>query len=337
MRQPFRLGFLTHVEGPGEPRQIYQETLELFTAADQLGFDTVWVAQHHFIGHPGRLPSPFPFLAAVAERTRRLRLGTSIVVLPLETPLRVAEDAAVVDTLSGGRLELGVGSGGDLKEFDAFGIDSAQRHERTTTGLHLLQRALRGEVLGDSGQILQPPAPTLVERLWQSAMSERGADFVARNGAGLLLSRAAWGREEPTDQIQLPVAQSYRGAWEQFSPLAGAPRIGLSRGVYPAADTRTALAEIREGVMRDVRARIKAGQMPAGLPLERYCAYMHLAYGHSEEVAATLAADKVLPYTTDLILQFNPVKPPLAQAIRMLEQIATEIAPALGWQPAPQA
>jgi alkanesulfonate monooxygenase SsuD/methylene tetrahydromethanopterin reductase-like flavin-dependent oxidoreductase (luciferase family) len=208
MSHSFRLGFLTHLEGAGDARRIYQETLDLFVAADELGFDVVWIAQHHFKDRAGRLPSPFPFLAAAAERTRRLRLGTSIVILPLEQPLRVAEDAAVVDTLSGGRLELGIGSGGDPAEFAAFGVDLTRRLELTTTGLHLIQQAFRGEPLGQSEQRLQPPAPTLVNRLWQSALSITGAQYVARQGTGLLLSRAAWGTDEPTDVVQLPVAQA---------------------------------------------------------------------------------------------------------------------------------
>lgn len=330
MAQPFRLGFFTHLEGPGAPKQIYQETLELFIAAEQLGFDVVWVAQHHFTGHPGRLPSPFPFLAAVAARTQRLRLGVSIVVLPLEHPLRVAEDAAVVDTLSNERLELGIGSGGDPNEFAPFGIAADERYLRTTQGLHTLQNALRGEPLGEAGQILQPPAPTLVKRLWQSAAGERGAHYVAQNGVGMLLARAAWSNDEPTDQIQLRIVEAYRAAWQT---QADSPRIGLSRAIYPAADRATALTEIREGLLREMAPRIQRGQIAAGLPLERYCAALNLAYGHPDEVAATLAADRVLPYTNDLILQFNPTKPPLHRALQMLEQTATQIAPALGWRP----
>ncbi|MBX3013013.1 MAG: LLM class flavin-dependent oxidoreductase [Caldilineaceae bacterium] len=332
MSSPFRLGFLTHLEGAEAPRKIYQETLELFVAADQLGFDVIWVAQHHFKERSGCLPSPFPFLAAAAERTRQLRLGTSIVILPLEHPLRVAEDAAVTDTLSDGRLELGVGSGGDAAEFQAFGIALDQRHTLTTTGLQQLQKALRGEAIGPNGQRLQPPAPTLAERLWQSALSARGAGYVAQQGVGLMLSRAAWGRDEPTDQVQLRVAQAYQEQWRNHPQP---PRIGLSRGVYPAADRATALAELRTGVMQSAEMMAKQGNLPPGLSLEEYCQRMYIAYGHPEEVAATLAADRVLPMTTDLILQFNPVKPPLAQSIQMLEQIATQIAPALGWRSAP--
>jgi len=145
-----------------------------------------------------------------------------------------------------------------------------------------------------------------------------------------MLSRAAWGQDEPTDQVQLPVAQAYLENW---TGAPAQPRLGLSRGVYPASDRATALNELRAGVMQSAEAMTKQGNLPPGRTLEEYCARMHIAYGHPDEVAATLAADLVLPYTTDLILQLNPVKPPLAQSIRMLEQIATQIAPTLGWQP----
>lgn len=329
MAKPFRLGFLTHVEGAGDSRRIYQETLELFVAADQLGFDVGWVAQHHFKSQAGCLPSPFPFLAAAAERTRRLRLGTSIVILPLEHPLRVAEDAAVVDTLSNGRLELGVGSGGDPAEFEAFGRDIAQRQAATSEGLIALQRALRGEYLSAHEQQLQPAAPTLADRLWQSALSVVGAQHVAQHGVGLMLSRAAWSTSEPTDQAQTPVVQAYLDAWGKVTPP---PRVGLSRGVYLAADKRTALAELREPIAAFAQRMISQGQFPADLSLERCCERLHLFYGSSEEVAAGLAADQILPHAADLILQFNPATPPLDTALRMLEQIAHEVAPALGWQ-----
>ena len=335
LNQRFRLGFLTHLEGPGDPQRIYQETLELFAVADQLGFEVGWIAQHHFHIHAGRLPSPFPFLAAAAERTRRLRLGVAVVVLPLEQPLRVAEDAAVVDALSGGRLELGIGSGSEAGEFTAFGFEMAQRRVLTSDNLQSLQRALRGESLNASGQRLDPPAPTLVHRLWQSALSEVGVQYVAQQGTGLLLSRAAWGNNLPTDQVQLPLAKAYCAAWhnQAWPGQPTPPRIGLSRGIYPAADKRTALAALAGPVMQLAGEMVKKGNLPAGLSLEECCTRMHLAYGHPDEVAATLLADQVLPYTTDLILQLNPANPPLDQAIRMFEQIATQIAPALGWRP----
>ena len=321
MSNPFRLGFLSHLRGRIDPQRAYQENLAIFDAADRLGFDAVWVAQHHFKDRGGLLPSPFPFLAAVAERTRRLRLGTSIIVLPFEHPLRVAEDAAVVDTLSNGRLELGVGSGSDADEFEAFGVDIASRHQRTTDGLITLKKAFAGEALGEDGQRLRPAAPTLGDRLWLSGLSVRGAQYAAESGAGLLLSRFVGSEEQAAGQAQEPVAVAYRTAWgERPTP----PRIGLSRGIY--------LGSSREAALREIE-RYALGGIPADLSAEGYCQRAHITYGAPEEVAARLGADRVLPYTTDLILQFDPIHPSLERVLVMLEQVATQVAPALGWRP----
>jgi hypothetical protein len=145
-----------------------------------------------------------------------------------------------------------------------------------------------------------------------------------------MLSRAAWGSDEPTDVAQLPVARAYLAAWDEPAK----PRLGLSRGVFPAIDKQAALAGLREGVMRTAAGQQRQNNLPAGESLEYYCQRLHIAYGHPEEVAAGLLADRVAPYATDLILQFSPAIPPLDQSIRMLEQIATEVAPALGWRAA---
>jgi len=321
---------LTHIEGEGDPRRIFEETLQLIVTAEQLGFDSAWIAQHHFKPLAGRLPSPFPFLAAAAQRTRRIRLGTSIVILPLENPIRVAEDASVVDALSSGRLELGIGSGGDPAEFDAFGVSLDSRHVATTHGIAQLQHAIRGEPLNRDGQVLQPPAPELAKRLWQSAISTEGARHVAQNGAGLMLSRAAWSNGKPTDVVQRPVAEDYLAACDaQYLPR----RLALSRGIYPANDKSAALTNLREGVLRSAESQVRQGIFPPGLSLECYCERLHIAYGHPDEVTAYLMADQVLPLATDLIVQFSPVIPKLNEAIRILELMATCVAPALGWQP----
>ena len=89
----------------------YRLAMAQIVHAERVGFDSAWVAQHHFHEDEGGLPAPFVFLAQVAARTSRIRLGTGIVTLPLELPVRVAEDAAVLDLMCGGRLEVGVGSG----------------------------------------------------------------------------------------------------------------------------------------------------------------------------------------------------------------------------------
>ncbi len=319
---------MTHNEGEGDPHRIYAESLTLFDVVEQLGFDVAWVAQHHFKARAGRLPSPFPFLAAASQRTRRLRLGTAVVVLPLEDSLRVAEDAAVVDALSGGRLELGVGTGGDPEEFEAFGQPLETRQAQTASSIDLLRRAFRGDALGSRRQCLQPPAPTLVDRLWQGVMSPQSARNAAANGLGLMLARSALG-SKPSDELQLPLVEAYT----QGLDGGGTPqRIGLSRSVYPAADKQTALAAMRTEVLRSVDGLVAQGQLPAGLSIEEYCIRLNIAYGHPDEVAATLRADHILPFATDLILQFSPAMPAFDEAVRMLEAIATAVAPQLGWK-----
>ena len=261
MPNPFRLGFLSHLRGRADAERAYRENLEIFDAADRLGFDAVWVAQHHFKDLGGMLPSPFPFLAAVAQRTRRLRLGTSIIVLPFEHPLRVAEDAAVVDTISNGRLELGVGSGSDADEFEAFGVAIDSRHQRTTEALMTLKRALAGETLGEDNQRLRPPAPTLGDRLWLSALSIRGAQYAAQNDAGLLLSRFVGSEEQAAGQEQEPVAVAFREAWGE-RPLP--PRVGLSRGIYLGSDRKDALSQIEKYAMGGIPpALTPRGLLPA--------------------------------------------------------------------------
>ncbi len=99
-----RLGFFTRLLDDVAPGERYRLAAEQITHAERHGFDAAWVAQHHFHREEGGLPSPFVFLSHVAARTSTIRLGTGIVTLPLEAPLRVAEDAAVFDLLSGGRL-----------------------------------------------------------------------------------------------------------------------------------------------------------------------------------------------------------------------------------------
>src|SRR6202161_1200912 len=103
-----RLAFFTRLLDAAPPAERHRLAAGQIGHAERFGYDAAWVAQHHFHEHEGGLPSPFVFLGHLAARTSRIRLGTGIVTLPLEMPVRVAEDAVVLDLISGGRLELGV-------------------------------------------------------------------------------------------------------------------------------------------------------------------------------------------------------------------------------------
>ncbi|HXM56720.1 MAG TPA: LLM class flavin-dependent oxidoreductase [Candidatus Dormibacteraeota bacterium] len=326
-----RLGFLTHLHIGRDAPDSYRIALDLFAAAEELGYDTGWVAQHHFHDNDGRLPSSLTFLAAAAERTRRIRLGTAIVILPLEDPVRVAEDASVVDAISGGRLELGLGTGGDPLTFAAFGRDVEARRERFAEAFDVLSGALAGRPINGTDAVLYPPANGLSDRLWGSTLSPEGGRRMGRAGIGLLLARTAFLSKEPTDVAQRPVAEAYLA---ERASRPGPPRIGLSRCVYPAADRRTAVADLAPGVAEYVESMVRRGHFPPGLDQEAGFRRTHVHCGHPEEVVASLRADRVLEPSTELICQSHPGRLTADQVLRSLELIAREVAPALGWTPA---
>jgi len=120
-----------------------RRSLEFCELADELGYEACWVGEHHF-GNFGVMPNPAVWLAAAAQRTRRIRLGPAVSVLPFRHPLQVVEDYAIVDQLSGGRLNLGVGSGTVPFEFNGFGIDVAEKRRRFDESLGVIREALRG-------------------------------------------------------------------------------------------------------------------------------------------------------------------------------------------------
>jgi alkanesulfonate monooxygenase SsuD/methylene tetrahydromethanopterin reductase-like flavin-dependent oxidoreductase (luciferase family) len=333
----FRLGFLTHVEGGRDLKESYLNAQELFVAADELGFDSGWVAQHHVWDNPGGgLPSPWTFLSNVAAKTTRIHLGTAVTILPLEDPLRLAEDVAVVDLLSGGRVELGVGSGFDPIAYRAFGKDFERKRELTTEHLRILRSALAGEPLFDGGPQLKPLAPELAQdRLWQAVFSGPGARYAAGERSNLLLNRATYGYAEPTDVVQRPWADAYI---EELAALAPErrPRIGVSRLIFTADSRKAALDQIADGALASL-AHMKSTGGPGGDlgddSLENALFRFHATYGTPDDVVASLQREQVLPVATDLLSQFNPGKPELKTALKALELLATEVAPALGWVP----
>ena len=131
--------------------QLYQQLIGHCQLADRLGFACFFVAEHHFHEYGG-VPDPAVLLPVLAARTRRIRLGPAVAVLPFRDPIAVAESYAMVDLLAGGRLVLGVGSGYLKHEFEGFGIDPAEKRERFDESLTLILRLLAGERVSQVGR-----------------------------------------------------------------------------------------------------------------------------------------------------------------------------------------
>jgi alkanesulfonate monooxygenase SsuD/methylene tetrahydromethanopterin reductase-like flavin-dependent oxidoreductase (luciferase family) len=156
----------------------YAATLDLVAEAERLGADAVWVTEHHLF-EDGYMPQPLAFLAAVAARTSRVRLGTAVLLAALRHPRHVAEEAAVVDLVSAGRLELGIGAGYRVPEYDAFGVDIGRRMTLTDRAMAEVRDLLWG------GELLPPPAQERVP-LWLGYQGPQGARRAGRLGVGLL-------------------------------------------------------------------------------------------------------------------------------------------------------
>jgi putative FMN-dependent luciferase-like monooxygenase len=337
---PFRLGIFTRMVDDVAPAQLYARGLDLFETAEALGFDTGWVAQHH-AHKEGGLPSPLIFLAAAAARTKHLRLATGIITLPLENPVRLAEDTAVLDILSGGRLELGFGTGGNQVVFSIFDRDLDSRQADYDRAFTTVRDALSGKALIPGGPVLFPAAERLASSIWEATFSIEGAIRAAEHGSGLLLARTAVRPTSPDGEgptprrplgdVQAPLVEAYLAYW---TSTRAAPRIGLSRSLYVAPTRSEALADAEDGMRRYAKVVSQRTGFSGELTVEELLTRSDVHFGSPEDVIASLRADRLLPAATDLILQVHPIDPSPEKIRRSMQLLATEVAPALGWRAA---
>ena len=325
-----RLALHTDHREHGEQGRVYRDNLDLFVLAEQLGYDSAWVRSYHFrnqvVGHsfPGGLPSPFPFLAAVAARTSRIRLGTGVVPLPLENPVRVAEDAAVLDALSEGRFELGVSNGGQPLTAAALGVEVAVDREAKKVDylqrLEQLTAALDGAPLHGTDQLVNPPAPGLSGRVWESALTELTGTESARRGHGVLVGTT-----------QTVPAEVTAAAYHAALPDGAVARVGVVVHVHVAESRETALRALADD-LDAVHRWGRAWLPPAETPAERAAA-LNVHYGTPEQVASSIAASAPFPLATELQVSVAYGTTAHAQRVEAVHAVVEQVAPSLGWRP----
>ena len=229
----------------------YRDTVEQATHAEALGFESVWPVEHHFHAPVSVMPCPTILLAAIAARTRTLRLGTAIAQLPLTHPLRLAEEIATLDVLSNGRVEFGVGRGGNPTHFAGFRVPITESRERMTEALELVLRAFANDRFSYEGRFFCADDLTLAPRPVQrphppvsvAANSPDTAEWAGRAGYPMLVAsnvnpfvrlrelvpryrcaRAAAGHSLPTDGrdltmvVPMYVATDERSIEEDVAP-----------------------------------------------------------------------------------------------------------------------
>jgi alkanesulfonate monooxygenase SsuD/methylene tetrahydromethanopterin reductase-like flavin-dependent oxidoreductase (luciferase family) len=188
--------------------RLYGENLEQIAWAETLGYESVWVSEHH-VTDDGYLPSVFPMLAAIAGRTTTMRLGSAIVLGPFQHPIRFAEDVAVLDQLSGGRLEVGLGLGYREREFELLGVPISERARRTEALIEVARR------LWADGTVTPPPFQQPEPTFWIGGSVDAAARRAARLGAHFM-----------------PDAFVETGVLELFRSLAPGKRVSINPSIY---------------------------------------------------------------------------------------------------------
>jgi len=171
--------------------QMYSASLDQIAEAEALGFDSVWLTEHHFCDD-GYTPSPLVIAAAIGARTKRMRIGTNLMILPLHNPVRIAEDAATLSLLTGGRFDLGVGIGYRADEFAEFGRELKHRPSLVEESMAIIRKAWSGEAINFEGKRFKvgdlriTPAPQHTPKLYLGGMAEPAIDRASRIADGFL-------------------------------------------------------------------------------------------------------------------------------------------------------
>lgn len=277
---------------PERPRSVgafYRQILDEVALAERLGFDSYFLAEHHFHEY-GVAPSPPVLLAAAAERTSRIGLGTAVAVLPFHEPVRLAEECAMLDQISDGRVALGVGSGYLAHEFAGFGVAPQEKRARFDEALAVLERALSGERFSHRGryfhyeevrlnvQPVQRPLP-----LWVAILNNEAAYHVGRAGRNVMM--VPYAQFDDLHQLAAVVSAYRRGRADGGHDPAGGD-VAVTLHTYVAEDDATARAGADEPLKNYVESRLYARQRT----LEELDGKGLVLFGGPETVARRIAA-----------------------------------------------
>jgi alkanesulfonate monooxygenase SsuD/methylene tetrahydromethanopterin reductase-like flavin-dependent oxidoreductase (luciferase family) len=333
-----KLGFLTiGLFDPVDPGPGHESVLAIIELGERLGFDSAWL-RHRHLQHG--ISSPMSVLAAATQRTRRIELGTAVTPLGWENPLRLAEDLATVDVLSGGRLNPGLSVGppmhyDDVK--DSLYPDTAEAEDFTYTRVERLLRLVRGETASAFSGVqgietfsdrVEPHSPGLASRLWYGAASTRSAQWAGEQGLNLLTSsvvKAEWADdEEPLDfaEVQRSQIETFRA----HHPLGAAARVSQGLVVIP---TDSASADQRRRYAAYAESRLARTATPQGPGRLLFSPDL---VGPSDELAERLHAHAGFREVDEVAVAL-PFTFGHDDYVQMLTDLATRLGPALGWSP----
>jgi alkanesulfonate monooxygenase SsuD/methylene tetrahydromethanopterin reductase-like flavin-dependent oxidoreductase (luciferase family) len=328
----------------------FQEALELGEAADAWGLDGVWLGEIHFNPTRSVQSAPIALASFMAARTRRVRLGLAVTVLPLAHPLRIAEEVATVDQLSLGRFDLGIGRSGSPRAYDVLGVPYGESQARFEEALDIMRQAWKGEPFSYAGTFYRFQDTTVAPRPYQvphppmrmAANSPETFSVVGRMGLPLFVGL----RDLDIPELRVHLV-AYRAAWRQ----AGHPGDGdvcLRLPVYAAPTEREALEEPRENITYFFRrhaelTRVGLGRGDTG-PTDRRLRRLdqlaklsyreildkRVAFGTAARLTERLAGLRDELGLDGMIAELNPGGLlPMDRMLRTLRILTHEVIPAL--------
>lgn len=322
--------------GTRSAEEALRQSIELAVAAEDLGADGAYVRVHHFAR---QLASPFPLLAAIGARTRRIEIGTAVIDMRYENPFYMAEDAGSADLIAGGRLQLGISRGSPEQVIDGwrhFGFvpgegetdaEMARRHGERF--LHLLEGAgfaqpnPRPMFPNPPGLLrLEPHSPGLRERIWWGAATDATAVWAARLGMNLQSSTLKFDESgEPLHIQQARQIRAFRAAWKEAGH-AREPRVSVSRSIFALVNDQDRAFFGRSGESSDsigyldANTRAVFGRSYAAEP---------------DKLVDELKKDEAIAEADTLLLTV-PNQLGVDYNAHVLEAILTHVAPPLGWR-----
>ncbi len=311
------------------------QSIELAVAAEELGADGAYFRVHHFAR---QLASPFPLLAAIGARTRRIEIGTAVIDMRYENPLYMVEDAGAADLIAGGRLQLGISRGSPeqvIEGYKYFGYvpaegqtdaDMARGHAEVFLDL------LRGEGFAQPNPRpmfpnppgllrLEPFSETLRERIWWGAASTATAQWAGKLGVNLQSSTLVFDESgKPFHVQQAEQIRAYKAAWTEAGH-ARTPRVSVSRSIFPLLDDRDR-AYFGGGASEDQFGYIEP---------EKRAAFGRSYADEPDRLVEQLRGDEGIAEADTLLLTV-PSQLGVAYNAHVIEAVLTHLAPALGWR-----
>ena len=345
-------GLSAHFAVPkeGTHEEAFREGFVEVDLAEEWGIDTVWLPETHFNPNRGVLGAPLVVASSIATRTKRLRVGMSVQILPMIHPLRIAEEAATVDQVSQGRFEFGVGRSNNVRNYDVMGLDYSESKERFQEALDIILQAWSGETFSYEGKYNHITNATLSPLPYQkphpkiriAANSEDSFGRVGRLGYPIFLNLQSMDVEDLKTNLQ-----DYREEWNKAGHPGDGGDINVRLPMYIAPSEEEALEEPKEGIeawFRNSRSSYeysvgRAGTESDEIRQARYDKMSNVSYeellqtrvifGSPERVIHRLTQFQEQLGITGIIADLNPgAQLPKEAAQRSLKLLTHEVMPA---------